>query len=246
MAGAAEPSGVEASRATTSTADAMQAQAIEEISAYVLRAEELKVGPTAIRYGIIGQFQIGSNFGLNLFGAINGDIKWQVFQSEVVTIGIDAGVIHFDPSFVGIDETFSVTAFPVGVAVSFSVHPDFHIHPRLRAFLGAPDGNAPDSVLRIQRFVGPVGKVAAELNLEWRMTPHLALVGEFAVPVVEHDDAYFYASEDPSDLVGQLRTALSLMVGYESFRLRAGVGYGPSFLGEVSVFPVLDMYFRLF
>ena len=218
----------------------------EEISAYTLRDQELKVGPTAIRYGLLGQFQLGTNFALNLVGAFNGDVKWRIFEMPSFAIGLESGVIHFDPGLVGIDSDFSVTAIPVKLDLSFIASRDFQLHLRLDYLAASPDSQAPDSVLRIERYVGPVGTLAGELFLEWRLGTHFAVVLEYAIPFVMFDQELLFAGEDPSDRFAMMKVAASLLVTFDAFNIRVGVGYGPSVLGEQGVFPMLDLYWRVF
>ncbi len=218
----------------------------EEISAYTLRDQELKVGPTAIRYGILGQLQFGTNFALNLVGAFNGDVKWRIFEMPGFALAVESGVIHFDPGLVGVDSDFSVTAIPAKLDLSFIASPDFQLHLRLDYLAASPDRQAPDSVLRIERYVGPVGTLAGELSLEWRLGAHFAVVLEYAIPFVMFDRELLFAGEDPGDRFSMMKVAGSLLVTFDAFNVRVGVGYGPSVLGEQGVFPTLDLYWRVF
>lgn len=218
----------------------------EEISAYTLRSEEMKVGPAVIRYGLPGGFQIGSRFGLNLLGALNGELKWNVYREGIFAIGLEGGVVYFDPALVGIDEDFDVVAFPVRLSLSFSLTPDVLLHIHTAGLVASPETQAPDAVLRVQRYIGPVGKVASALDVEWRVTEHLAIVFDVAVPLVMHDAELLYADENPDANGEQVRVAASLMGSFDTFNFRVGVGFGPSFLGEQGVFPIADFYWRLF
>jgi len=219
---------------------------IEEISAYTLRHEELKVGPGAVRLGLFDQLQIGTTFGLNLLGALNGDLKWQIYRTPAFALGVESGVIHFDPRLVGVDTDFSVTAVPLKLNVSFSAGDVFLVHLKLHYLFAEPGAQAPDAALRLQRFLGPVGRLAGEIYLEWRFSNHFALVLEYAAPFMMHAPELLYPTEDPHDRVGMMRVALSLLATFESFNFRAGLGYGPSFLGEQGFFPLIDLYWRIF
>lgn len=219
---------------------------LEEISAYTLRPWELKLGPAAIRLGLPGHVELGTAFALNVFGAFNGDLKWRVYETELVAFGVATGIVVFDPGSVGIDSSFSVTAVPVELDVTFKPASTLQVHARLRYLAADPDEHAPDAVLRVQRFLGPVGKLAGEFAVEWRAGDNIALVLDGSVPLVMHDPAFLYADEDPNDRAAMSRVALSLYGTFDAFVFRAGVGYGPSFLGKQGIFPVVDLYWRIF
>jgi len=218
----------------------------EEISAYTLRDQELKFGPTAIRYGLLGQFQLGTSFALNLVGAFNADVKWRIYETSGFAVAVESGLVHFDPGLVGVDTDFSVTAVPAKLDLTFAASSAVQLHLRLSYLAASPDAQAPDSVLRVQRYLGPVGELSGELYLEWRLGSHFAIVLEYAMPFVMFEPELLYADEDPDDRFGMMRVAASLMATFDAFNVRAGVGYGPSFLGEQSVFPMLDLYWRVF
>jgi len=218
----------------------------EEISAYTLRDQELKVGPTAVRYGLLGQFQIGTNFALNLVGAFNADVKWRIFAMPGFALGVESGVVHFDPGLVGVDTDFAVTAIPVKLDLTFSASAAVQLHFRIDYLSASPDVQAPDSVLRIERFMGPVGKLAGELFLEWRLGAHVAIVLDYAIPFVMYDRQLLFSDEDPRDRFAMMRVAASLLATFDTFNVRVGVGYGPSVLGQQGIFPLLDLYWRVF
>ncbi|TNF23195.1 MAG: hypothetical protein EP329_27880 [Deltaproteobacteria bacterium] len=218
----------------------------EEISAFTLRDQELKVGPAAVRFGLLGELQIGTSFALNLLGAFNADVKWRIFEMPGFAIAVETGVVHFDPGLVGVDTEFSVTALPAKLDLTFVASTDFQVHLRLDYLSADPDAQAPDSVMRVQRYLGPVGTFSGELFLEWRVGSHFALVLEYAIPFVMFDRELLFADEDPDDRIGMMRVAASLLATFDAFNVRVGVGYGPSFLGEQSVFPMLDLYWRVF
>ncbi len=220
---------------------------IEEISAFTLRAEELKIGPTAVRYGILGQLQLGTGFALNIFGALNADLKWRIYDGGAIAVGVSGGVVHYDPDALGVEQTdFTVTAIPLELVATLVADDSVQVHLRANALLAKPERQAPDSVLRIQRYLGPVGKLAAEVGLEWRLSSHFALLVDYAVPAVMHDRALLYAAEDPDDVVAMMSVTSSLLGTFETFNFRVGVGFGPSVLGRQGVFPVLDLYWRIF
>ncbi|MCA9517246.1 MAG: hypothetical protein KC635_20040 [Myxococcales bacterium] len=218
----------------------------EEISAFTLRPQELKVGPAAIRLGLPGHLQLGTAFALNLLGAFNGDLKWRIYETDAVAFGLASGIVVYDPGSVGVDSDFSVTAVPLDLDVTFKPARVLQIHVRLRYLSEDANERAPDAVLRIQRYLGPVGRLAGELAVEWRASDHVALVLDGAVPIAMHDETFLYADEDPDDRGKMSRVALSLFGSFDAFVFRAGVGYGPSFLGKQSVFPVVDLYWRIF
>lgn len=217
---------------------------IEEISAFTLRGEELKIGPAALRYGIAGELQIGTNFALNLIGAVNGDAKWRIFELDHFAIGVEVGFLHFDPAYVGVDTDFGVTTVPARLNLSFPINAGWLVHSRLTYQHASFDADAPDAARRIQRHLGPVGRLAAELFVEWRPSPHFAVVLDYAAPLLMLEDELLYPGEDSAG--SMMRVAASLYGTFAEFSFRVGVGYGPSFLGEQSVFPVLDLYWRIY
>lgn len=218
----------------------------EEISAHTLRAEELKVGPSALRYGLFGEAQIGTIFPLNLVGVFNADAKWRIAQLPGFALAAESGFYHFDSSFVGVDGDFALTAVPVKLAMSFPASPHFQFHARLSYLYTEPSGPAPDTATRLVRHFGPVGRFAGEIYLEWRLGAHVAVVLDYAFPFVMHEAALLYEGEDPDDRLGMMRVAGSLVATFDTFNVRLGVGYGPSFLGEAGVFPTFDLFWRIY
>lgn len=217
---------------------------VEDLSAWTLRAGELELGPSAVRLGFADVFQVGTRFALNFVGALNGDLKWTIHKSDEVAVGVELGLIRFDPSLVGIDEAFSLWAVPISARVSGRPSDDFRVHGRVDFLIARPDTEAPDSVKRIQRYLGPVGRLAVTLGAEWRMNDHLGLVAELESPLILHRDTFRYEGEGAaSDF---LRATLALQVAYSSLSLRVGGGYGPSWLGESSLFPVFEIALRLY
>jgi hypothetical protein len=217
---------------------------VPDLSAWTLRAGELELGPTAVHLGFADVFQVGTRFALNLFGALNADLKWTIHKSDTVAVGVELGVLRFDPSLVGIDEAFSVWAVPISARVSGRPSDDFRVHGRVDFLIARPDSEAPDSVKRIQRYLGPVGRLAVTLGAEWRANDNLALVAELESPLILHRETFRYEGEDAaSDF---LRATLALQVAYSSLSLRVGGGYGPSWLGESGWFPVFEIALRLY
>jgi|GEM_PF-2148651 len=217
---------------------------LEDISAWTLRAGELELGPTTVRYGILGLFQIGSRFALNLFGALNAEAKWTIHDSERIGIGVDAGLLRFDPSLVGIDDDFAIWAFPVALRASGRPNEDLRLHAAIEFLSSKSSAPASDIVKRIERYMGPVGRLAARVGAEYRFSGGIALIAELETPLIMHRSTFRYAGEDSAfDFV---RGKLALQLVYESLNVRVGGGYGPSFLGKSGLFPVFELALRLY
>ena len=215
-----------------------------DVSAWTLRAGELELGPTAVRYGLFGLFDIGSRFALNLFGALNAQAKWTIHDGERIGVGVDAGLLRFDPALVGIDDEFAVWAFPVALRASGRPSEQLRLHVAVEFLSAKSTAAASDTVKRIERYVGPVGKLAARLGAEWRFSDHVALLAELETPLILHLSTFRYDGEDSAfDFV---RGKLALQLVYESLNVRLGGGYGPSFLGRTGIFPVFELALRLY
>ena len=217
---------------------------LPDLSAWTLRGGELELGPTSVRYGMFGLFQIGSRFALNLFGALNAEAKWTIYAGDRVGIGVEGGLLRFDPALVGIDDDFDVWAFPVALRVSGRPSEPLRLHGAIEFLSARSNNDASDAVRRIQRYLGPVGKLALHLGAEWRFTPHLGVLAEVEAPLIQHVSTFRYPGEDAfGDF---MRAKLSLLLVYESLNVRIGGGYGPSFLGRAGLFPVVELALRLY
>ena len=217
---------------------------LTDVSAWTLRAGELELGPTAVRYGIAGLFQIGSRFALNLFGAINADAKWTIYSTARLGIGVDAGLLRFDPALVGIDDDFAVWAFPVALRASGRPNEHLRLHAAIEFLSAKATADASDVVKRVERYVGPVAKLAARLGAEWRFGDHVALLAELETPLILHVSTFRYANEDAA--TDFMRGKLALQLVYDSLNVRLGAGYGPSFLGRSGLFPIFELMLRLY
>ncbi len=217
---------------------------LPDLSAWTLRGGELELGPTSVRYGLFGLFQIGSRFALNLFGALNAEAKWTIYAGERVGISVEGGLLRFDPELVGIDNDFDVWAFPVAMRVSGRPNDAVRLHGAIEFLSARSNNEASDAVRRIQRYLGPVGKLAAHVGAEWRFTSHLGLLVELEAPLIRHVSTFRFPGED--DFVDFMRAKLSLQLVYESLNVRIGGGYGPSFLGQAGLFPVVELALRLY
>lgn len=217
---------------------------IQDISAWTLRSGELLVGPRELAIGFFDVFSLGTNAGLNLFGALNADLKWLIHDDARVGIGVKVGFVHFDPGLVGLDETFEVTAFPLSFLVSGRPNEDLRLHGAIEFLSARPDERAPDAILRLQRHLGGVAKLSAKLGAEYRFGQHVAAVLQLETPLSLHREAFRYEGEDS---VGDfVRVGLSFHFVVESFNLRVGGGYGPSILGRAGFFPIAELGFRIF
>lgn len=217
---------------------------LPDISAWTLRGGELELGPTSVHYGLFGLFHIGSRFALNLFGAINADAKWTIYASERVGISVEGGLLRFDPQLVGIEDDFDLWAFPVALRVSGRPSDDVRLHGAIEFLSARTNDDASDAVRRIERYLGPVGKLALHLAAEWRFTPHLGALVEIEAPLIQHVSTFRYPGEDA--FTDFMRAKLSLQLVYESLNVRIGGGYGPSFLGRAGLFPVVELALRLY
>lgn len=215
-----------------------------DLSAWTLRSGELLVGPREVAIGFLDVFEVKSVVALNFFGAPNAALKWLIHDDAVLGLGVEAGFLHFDPDLVGLDETFSVTAVPISFLVSGRPNDRLRLHGTIDFLIARPDEHAPDVVLRLQRHLGPVGRLAAKVGAEYRFGTHVAAVLECETPLILHRPELRYAGED--DWTDFLRATLSFHFVVESFNLRVGGGYGPSWLGKTGFFPTAELYFRIF
>ena len=217
---------------------------LPDVSAWTLRDGELELGPTAVRYGFLGLFQVGTRFALNLFGALNGDAKWTIHAGERVAVAVEGGVLRYDPELVGIEDDFDLWAFPVALRLSGKPSDAVRVHGAIEFLSYEARGVASDEVLRIQRYLGPVGRLAARVGGEWRASEHVALLAQLETPLMLHKAVFRYVGED--DALDFLRAQLAVQIAFGSFNLRAGGGYGPSFLGKAGLFPVFELSFRIY
>lgn len=215
-----------------------------DLSAWTLRAGELEIGLTNARVGFLDLFQVGTRFALNLVGALNADAKWTIYDGDHLAIGVEGGLLHFDPELVGIDADFSVWAFPVALRASGRPADVVRIHGALEFLSARPSDELSDAAKRIQRYLGPVGRLALVLGGEWRATDLIALVADVSIPLMLHHESLRYEGEDGA---GDFVTAtVAMQLVYEAFNLRVGGGYGPSFLGRSGPFPVFEMSLRVY
>lgn len=217
---------------------------LSDVSAWPLRAGELEVGPTAVRYGLFDVFQVGTRFALNLFGALNGEVKWTIHDDDRIGVAVEAGLVRFDPSLSGIDEAFSVWAFPVSLVASGRPSEALRLHAAVEFLSARPDREAPDEVKRVQRYLGPVGRLAARAGVEWRLSDSVALLAELETPFILHRDSLRYEGED--DAFDFVRGTLAAQLVFGTFNARLGGGWGPSLLGKSGLFPVLELAFRIY
>ncbi len=195
--------------------------------------------------GLFEVIQLGTDPTLGVLGAPNALGKWTIHASERLGIGVEAGVIRFDPGLVGIRESFAAWAFPLAFRVSGRASDRVRVHAAVE-FLGShPEEQAPDGVLALERLVGPVGQLAAKVGVEWRAGAHLAVIMQLETPLIVHRAAYRYAGES-ADAIAFLRATASLYGVFGAFNFRVGGGWGPSFLGKSGPFPLLELYVRLF
>lgn len=215
-----------------------------DLSAWTLRAGELSVGPREVAFGFADVFEVKTLFPLNVFGAMNGGLKWLIHDDERIGVGVEAGFIHFDPALVGLDETFSVTAVPISVRASGRPNERLRLHGAIDFLVARPDEEAPDSVKRLSRHLFAASRLAVTLGAEVRFGAHVAAIAELEVPLIQHRKELRYTGED--DWSEFLRGTLSFHFVVESFNLRVGGGYGPSWLGRTGFFPTAELYFRVF
>jgi len=218
---------------------------LHDVSAWTLRGGELEVAPEAVRIGLFDGLEIGSSFPLALIGALNAEAKATLHASSYLAVGARAGFVYFDPRFVGIDTDFELLAVPLAFEVSGRPHERVRAHASLEFLSAHPDVRAPDVALRIQRYLGPVGRLALTLGGEYRFSDHLAVVARLALPLVPHVAAFRYEGES-ADVGAHMQVEAAAHIVFASFNLRAGVGFGPSFLGRSGPYPVLGLAFRVY
>ena len=217
---------------------------LTDVSAWTLRNGELEVGPTAVRYGLFDIIQIGTRFALNLFGALNGEAKWTIHDDERIGVGVEAGLLRFDPSMSGIDDDFSLWAFPVALVASGRPSGRLRLHAAIEFLSARPEREASDEIKKVARYVGPVGRLAGRVAAEWRVNNAIALLAELETPFILHRATLRYAGEDGA--FDFLRGTLTAQFVVGSFNARVGGGWGPSFLGRSGLFPVVELAFRIY
>ncbi|MCC6621878.1 MAG: hypothetical protein IT385_11520 [Deltaproteobacteria bacterium] len=218
---------------------------LHDVSAWTLRDGELEVAPEALRIGLLDGVELASSVPLALIGAPNAELKATIHASGYLAVGARAGFVYFDPDFVGIDTDFDLLAVPVAFEVSGRPIESVRVHASVDYLVANPDTRAPDLALRIQRYLGPVGRLAMTLGGEYRFSRHVGVLARLALPLIPHRDAFLYAGEG-DDVGAHLRVEAAMHLVYDSFNLRLGVGFGPSLLGRSGVFPILGLAFRVF
>lgn len=218
---------------------------LHDVSAWTLRAGELEVSPEALRLGIGGFLEVGSYFPLDAVGALNAELAATFFAGERVAVGGRVGFFYFDPAFVGIDSDFQLAAFPVALTVSGRPSDAVRVHGSVEYLSALPNERAPDAALRIERHLGPVGRLVLTAAGEYRFGAHFAALARIEVPIVAHRDELRYADEGAG--VGDaVRAEVALHMVFSGFNLRVGGGYGPSVLGRSGFFPVAALSVRVF
>ena len=218
---------------------------LTDVSAWMLRAGELQLSPAAIRVGLFDAVELGSSYPLDLLGAVNADVAVLLHASPYVAFSARAGFLHFDPAFVGVDSDFELTAFPLALDVSVRPTESIRVHGAIQFLSARPDTQAPDSALRIQRYLGPVGRLALTLSGEYRFGAHFAALVGIDLPLMAHRRTFLYQGED-AGFGAHVRATAALHLVFGALNVRVGLGYGPSFLGEAGIFPVLDLALRIF
>ena len=73
---------------------------------------------------------------------------------------------------------------------------ELRLHAAIEFLSARPDTRAPDVALRLERHLGPVGRLAAKVGAEYRFGQHVALVGTLETPLILHRPTFRYAGED--------------------------------------------------
>ncbi|MFO0746339.1 MAG: hypothetical protein U1F43_11785 [Myxococcota bacterium] len=218
---------------------------LHDISAWTLRSGELEWSPEALRLGLGGFFQIGSYYALDAIGALNAQLAATFFSGPKVAIGARAGFVYFDPAFVGIDTDFDLLAFPIAVEISGRPLEHVRVHGAFEFLSARPKTQAPDAALRIERHIGPVGRLAVKLGGEYRFGAHYSVLSQLELPLAAQRANLRYVGE--GDGIGDgLRFEVALHMVFEAFNLRIGGGYGPSFLGKSGFFPIFAIGVRVY
>jgi len=218
---------------------------LDDVSAWTLRSGELSFSPEAVRLGIAGALELGSYYPLDAIGAPNADLKVTIHAGPWLAVAARVGVLYFDPRFVGIDSDFEVLAVPLALEASGKPLEQVRVHGAIEFLSARPDTQAPDGALRVERHIGPVGRLALRLGGEYRFGDHFSALGQLELPLMAHRKELLYPDE--SDGFGaHARVEAAMQMVYAAFNLRLGVGYGPSFLGKAGVFPVFQIGVRVF
>lgn len=215
-----------------------------DLSAWTLRAGELAVGPREVALGVADVLEIKTVYALNAVGSPNAALKWLIHDDAPVGLGVEVGFFHFDPGLVGLDDTFTMTAVPLRFLASGRPNQDLRLHGAIEFLAARPNEEASDLVKRLERHLGPVGRLTARLGAEYRFGTHVAAVLMTETPLIQHRAELRYAGE--SGLGDFFRATLSFHFMVESFNLRVGGGYGPSWLGQTGFFPTAELYFRIY
>jgi hypothetical protein len=215
-----------------------------DLSAWTLRAGELAFGPREVALGVADILEIKTVFALNAIGAPNAALKWLIHDDAPIGLGVEVGFLHFDPDLVGFDDTFEMTAVPIRFLASGRPNADLRLHGAIEFLAARPSEEASDLVKRLARHLGPVARLTARLGAEFRFGPHVAAVLMTETPLILHRDELRYPGE--VDVADFFRATLSVHFMVESFNLRVGGGYGPSWLGETGFFPTAELYFRIY
>ncbi len=217
--------------------------ALEDLSALPLRDAELSVGTRGIALGLFGVLQVGTNFPLDLLGAPNASVKFEVLETDIFGLGLELGFLSFDRETLGFNEPLSLSAIPVTLRASGLVLEDLIVHGSVDVFVTDIEGASPDAVKRLARHFYRAPEVSFSLAAEYRFGPHVGVMTELQFPLALAPAHLRY--EDEKDELDFFRAVTGVHLVFGDFNLRAGAGYGPSFLGRSSFFPVLDVTLRI-
>lgn len=241
---------------------------VTDYSAYTLAQWELRLGPFRSAVGIFDSVELGLNTTLTAIGIVNLYVKWTPWTRGRWAVAVQAGVAQADETLLPGEgeptdgrEIFTATAVPLELVGSYRTEQSSY-HLGLVATPIESSGELPESL----NFdgAGAYSTVLVQATWEWRLSDVTAVVvqgraklservaanGSTRVDLDEDSFAVIHGSGGGEILGAKGSLTVSGYWSWDTFNLRAGIGYGHYTLPVVNVFlapgtiPELAMYWR--
>jgi hypothetical protein len=266
LGGAIATSGVLAAR--NGRAFHTDEQRVTDDSAYTLRKHDVRLGIWKVQYGVVPQVTLGTYVWPWLIRVSNLEGKWRFYQSDPWAFAVSTGFFYFDTkSLKKADESVGdarIAAFPFEIDGSYRFESPFTLSMGLVWTSVLVNGTINRDALQ-GAGKGAVSNFQVTGTLEWRASEVTALElhGRYLVfqqatangDAVLHPDEFTTvevhagAKTDAINYRGAGSLTASAVWSYQTFNLRAGIGYGHYnvagvnfVIGNRIVYPELDVY----
>lgn len=242
---------------------------VTDYSAYSLDQWEWRVGPFRSGVGVLDSVEVGTNTTLMLLGVTNLYAKWRAWERGPWAVAARLGVFRLNlselangPQTEDGQEPFQISAFPLELMGSYRAGRSSY-HLVLSGTLVETSGDLPSEFAA--DGAGAYNTVLLQGTWEWLWSDVTAIVVQGQLKLSERltangskrvkidDDSYadIFANGGADILGAKGSVSVSAYWSWDTFNLRAGLGYGhytlPAaniFLPAPIVFPELEMYWR--